>query len=89
MLQVVFKEDFDNLIRKEFGVVLSDQFYSIIEPVIMLKSKKAQIFQYKYLIVLMREVNTQNQLDKDGTKIQQTSDGQMISFKQLDSDDEK
>ena len=89
MLQVVFKEDFDTLIRKEFGVVLSDQFYSIIEPVIMLKSKKAQIFQYKYLIVLMREVNTQNQLDKDGTKIQQTSDGQMISFKQLDSDDEK
>ena len=58
MLQVVFKEDFDTLIRKEFGVVLSDQFYSIIEPVIMLKSKKAQIFQYKYLIVLMREVNT-------------------------------
>ena len=41
MLQVVFKEDFDTLIRKEFGVVLSDQFYSIIEPVIMLKSKKA------------------------------------------------
>ena len=68
-MQVVYKEEFEALIRNEFNVILTDRFYAAIEPVIMLKSNKAQIYQFKYLIVLMREVNAQNQLNQDGAKI--------------------
>ena len=77
------------MIKENYPEGLSNEFLDLIDPVIQLKSKTAQIYQYKYLVVLIREVYERNKLASEGNEIQKTNNGEMISFKQLDSDDEK
>ena len=69
-LLIVSKEAFIELIKSRYSDGLSQEFLDLIEPIIQLKSKDVQIYQYKYLVMLLREVEARQSLAQDGNQIQ-------------------
>lgn len=82
---VVDRSAMKDLMAKHLGDTLSDAFFEAISPIVQLNPKFNDIYQYKHLGLLIREVHAR--ID-DGAQMKEASDGaQVVSFKQLESDE--
>ena len=63
------------MVKDLSGEDFSSEVIEQIEPIVKLRAKGIEIYQFKYLLVLIREVSARMQLQKEGTEIKQTKDG--------------
>ena len=83
---VVDRKALQELMTKSLGDGLTEEFFDKISPIVQLNPKFNHIYQYKHLVLLIREVHARI---SEGVQMQETNDGaQVVSFKQLESDEE-
>ena len=88
-VSVIRKEELINVFKQVNPPEgLSENVLALIEPLVYLNPKFPQIYQVKNLGMILGEAAARTQL-MEGASVTQAADGaQVVSFKQLESDEE-
>jgi len=88
---VIDRDAFLEVIKSIDDEGLSEGTQAIIQPLVQVNPNHGHIFQAKMVLFLFDEANAKWELTKsNNTNVQQTKNGgQVLSFKQLESDDEQ
>lgn len=83
---VINRDDFVEVMKGIDGKGISENVLTLIQPLVQVNINHGHIYQAKILLFLFDEVNSQINSGKGSEKA--PDGGQVLSFKQLESDDD-
>ena len=86
---VINREDFLEVMKNVDGKGLSESTLQLIQPLVQVNPNNGHIYQAKMVNFLIDEVNAKAEISKDAVVSKTQNGGQVLSFKQLESDDEQ
>ena len=85
---VINRDDFIDVLKQINGKGITDETLALIQPLVQVNPNHGHIYQAKIVGFLLDEVHAKREFFK-GAEVEQTQGGgQVLSFKQLESDDE-
>lgn len=85
---VINKEDFLEVIKVINDSGISENTQNLIQPLVQVNANHGHIYQAKIVNFLLDEVDAMREMRKMGNVESTQGGGQVLSFKQLESDDE-
>ena len=86
---VINKDDLLAVFKSINGTGLPDEVVALMQPLVQVNPNHGHIYQAKIVNFLIDEVTARREFMK-GAKVEQTQNGsQVVSFKQLESDEEQ
>ena len=86
---VINRDDFLAVMKSIDGQGLSQESQALIQPLVQVNPNHGHIYQAKIVAFLIEEVNAKYEITKGATVQNTQNGGQVLSFKQLESDDEQ
>ena len=85
---VINRDDFLEVMKGIDGKGISEDLQALMQPLVQVNANHGHIYQAKIVLFLFDEVSAQMKSSEDATDEKAPDGGQVLSFKQLESDDD-
>ena len=85
---VINRDDFIDILKHIDSNGITDETLALIQPLVQVNPNYGQIYQAKIIAFLLDEIHAKREFTKDAEIEQTQGGGQVLSFKQLESDDD-